>query len=588
MAAMTPRRALVLIGAMLAGLVALPAPTPSVAGGVVVQQIDIGTAGPLGPVTVIGDSVLVGASYEPSLPTRLAELGWGPIRFRASGGGSTGYHLDDRHEASLANWVRWWRAWGWDAPTVMVNLGANDAGFCRGSVVRCAATIRHLMDQLGPRPTVVWGKITHLDGRLASAWNAALDLVASERANLVLWDWPVTQIRQRIPLSADRIHLPNHGAYRQRSQVMATELTDLVAGARPHDAPAVTMPTGAAAPSTYTPLAPRRLLDTRRAGQWLVAGQRTRIALGGQVPRGTTAVAVAVTTTTSAGEGHVTVWSCDGAAPQSSVLNPAPGRDRSAQAVVAATTGLCVQSSVSTHVLVDLQGAFTTSSLGSRLRPLTPQRVVDTRVSGRRAEVSFQAPSGATAVAVTITATGARTPGFVSAFGCGSPTRDTSVVNVSVNETVASSAYVPVGRGGRVCVSTTADTDVLVDLTASFHPGSSGLRFVPTAPTRLLDTRTGTGGWRGRQHPRQVLEVVAAPRGALAVTGTLTHIAPANDGFLTANACPGDANTSNVSTSRGGVMAASVTTAVDAGRRLCVAASTLAHTAFDLTGWWQR
>ena len=588
MAAMTPRRALLIIGATLAGLVAMASPTPSAAGGVVVRQIDIGTPGPLGPVTVIGDSVLVGASYEPSLPVRLADLGWGPIRFRASGGGSTGYHLDERHEASLANWVRWWRAWGWDAPTVMVNLGANDAGFCRASVPRCAATIRHLMDQLGPRPTVVWGKITHLDQRLANAWNAALDLVAGERPNLVLWDWPATQARGRIPLSADRIHLPNHAAYRQRSQVMATELTDLVAGAQPHDVPVVVMPAGAATPSTYTTLTPRRLLDTRRTGRWLVAGQRAQIALRGHVPRGTTAVAVGVTTTTSAGEGHVTVWSCDGGAPESSMVNPTPGRDRSSQAVVAATTRLCVQSSTATHVLVDLQGAFTTGDAGSRLRPLTPQRVVDTRASGRTGQVSFVAPRGADAVALTITVTNAGTPGFVSAFGCGTPVGDTSVVNVSVNETVANSAYVPVGRDGRVCVTSTADADVLVDLTASFHPGAHGLRFVPVSPTRLLDTRTGVGGWRGRQYPRQVLEVTAAPRGARAVTGTLTHIAPANDGFLAASACPGSVETSAVNTPRGSVMAGSLTTAVSSTGRLCVMASTLGHTAFDMTGWWQR
>jgi hypothetical protein len=41
-------------------------------------------------VTVIGDSVLVGASYEPSLPTLLAQQGWGPVRFRAGLGYTAG------------------------------------------------------------------------------------------------------------------------------------------------------------------------------------------------------------------------------------------------------------------------------------------------------------------------------------------------------------------------------------------------------------------------------------------------------------------------------------------------------------------
>ena len=38
----------------------------------------VGTPGPLGPITVIGDSVMVGATVEPSLPNLLAQRGWGP------------------------------------------------------------------------------------------------------------------------------------------------------------------------------------------------------------------------------------------------------------------------------------------------------------------------------------------------------------------------------------------------------------------------------------------------------------------------------------------------------------------------------
>jgi hypothetical protein len=247
-----------------------------------------------------------------------------------------------------------------------------------------------------------------------------------------------------------------------------------------------------------------------------------------------------------------------------------------------------VRSSSATHLLVDVQGVFTTDTTGSRLRPITPRRVIDTRSSGRATSIWFQAPTGATAVAVTLTATGARTGGYLSAFPCGGSSGNTSVVNVTAGDTVAGSAYVAVGRDGRVCVDAMADTDVLVDLTGSFHRGSTGLRYVPSTPTRLLDTRTGTGGWVGFHGRGQTLDVAAGPVGAQAVTGTLTQITPGTSGFVTAAPCSTTPDTSNVNTARGGVMAASITVAVSTQRRLCVTASTPGHTAFDLTGWWRR
>lgn len=564
---------------------------PVQAGGLVVKEIDIAEAGPLGPVTVIGDSVLVGAAYEPSLPVRLAALGWGPIKFRASGGGSTGFHLDDRHEASLRNWVRWWRERGWDAPTVIVNLGANDAGICSGDTARCAAAIRHLLDQIGPGPTVVWGKITHLYAGHARAWNAALDQVAAERSNLLLWDWPAAQVAHGIALSGDRIHLGGTAPYRKRSVVMAQEITDLVAVARPVAATA-SAPVSRLAPSTYTPAAPRRLLDTRLdpglKGQPVAAGRQVRIALAGRVPANTTAVAVGITATSTDSDGYVTVWPCAETRPEVSMLNTRAGHDRAAQAVVPATNVLCVHSSTASHLLVDLQGWFTSDTTGSRLRPVTPRRVIDTRATGRSGRVSFEAPRGATAVAITVTATGAVSQGFLSAHSCTGPSGATSVVNVTPGETVAGTAFVPTGTDGQVCVTASTDTDIVVDLSGSFHRGGTGLRFVPVPPTRVLDTRVGLGGWRGLHGRNQSLDVVVVPNGGQAVTGTLTQINPATTGHLSAAPCHQRSDTSSVNTARGGVMAASVTVGVSTSRRLCLTASTPGYTTFDLTGYWRR
>ena len=592
MAGVMRRLAFLTVAAATAALPALaPGPTAQ-AGGVVVREIEITEPGPLGPVTVVGDSVLVGAAYAPSLPVRLAELGWGPIRFRASGGGSTGFHLDDRHEASLRNWVRWWRERGWDAPTVIVNLGANDAGICSGNVAECAAAIRHMLDQIGPTPTVVWGKITHLNARHAAAWNTALDQVAAERTNLLLWDWPTAQQVHGIALSGDRIHLGGKAPYAKRSAVMAQEITDLVAVARPEPSAVTALPRAATRPATYEPVAPRRLLDTRRdpllQGRPVAAGRQLRISLTGKVPRGTTAVAVGITATGTTADGDVRVWSCAGDAPETSMLTTAAGGDRAAQAVVAASDALCLRSSTATHLVVDLQGAFTSAATGSRLRAVTPRRLIDTRGSTTTRQVSFNAPSGATAVAITVTATEPRGTGYVSAHACGGDADVTSLVNMLPGDTVAGTAFVATGRDGRVCVTASTDTHLMVDLTGSFHRGTSGLRFVAVAPTRVLDTRRGTGGWRGLHGRGQRLDLIAAPAGAEAVTGTLTQIAPATQGHLSATPCTDGGNTSSVNTARGQVRAVSVTVQVSAQRRLCVTASTPGQTAFDLTGYWRR
>ena len=168
-------------------------PAANAAGGEAAFQID--TPGPLGAISVIGDSVLVGAAIEPSLPTQLAAQGWGPIRFRAGLGYTAGNFQPGGSRFSVANWLTWWRAEGWDAPNLVVNLGNNDVGFCKASLTCNADTIRYVLDAAGPDTTVWWSKITRLYTLQAEAdaYNGALDLVASERPNLKVWDWPAAQ-----------------------------------------------------------------------------------------------------------------------------------------------------------------------------------------------------------------------------------------------------------------------------------------------------------------------------------------------------------------------------------------------------------
>ncbi len=543
--------------------------------------------GPLGPITILGDSVLVGASYEPSLPTRLAEQGWGPIRFQARGGYSSGRHRPYNDQWALSTWIRTWRTQGWDPPNVVINLGANDVGFCDHTVACNLATIRYLMDVIGPNPSVFWPMVTTADPRDQAAWNTALLQAAAERPNLVVWDWPTARLQEGIPISWDNTHLAGTDAYRRRSLLMATEITARL-GPTTHQGNDAPVPGPAGPPLDYQALTPSRVTDTRTAGTPapVAAGESLVVDLGSAVPVGSTAVAVNVTADAPDGEGYLTAYACDAAVPEASTVNFEAGATRAAHTVapLSAARTLCIYASVRTHVLVDLQGAMTTAPAG-RLTPLEPDRVLDTRYAGRDTVVGFDAPVGATAVALNLTATGARADGYLTAYPCGIDPPNVSNVNYRAGESIAVSAFVPVGADGRVCVFAPVPTDVIVDLTGVFRPGL-GLHFVPAAPTRMLDTRTGVGGWVGRFAAGQTIDVLVAPAGAAAVTGTLTMVRPSPGGYLTAypagSAVPA---TSSVNAADGAVRANSTTLGI-AGGRLDVLSSARSHALFDVTGWW--
>lgn len=566
---------------------------PVAGGGTASAEADIDlrvdAPGPLGAVTILGDSVLSGSGYAPStLPSMLADRGWGPIRFRAGLGYTAGNLLPaSRQTFSTAYWIRLWRSEGWDAPNVVVNLGNNDVGFCRADVACNATAIRYLLDQIGPGHMVWWSKITRLYTQRAEmdAYNAALDLVAAERPDqLRVWDWPAAQAANAVPLAWDAIHLPNLGAYRIRSRLMADDITAQLARAA-HVGADAALPVGVGAPSEYVPLPPERVLDTRTTGQRLAAGATIRLDLAAEVPAGTSAIAANVTAVDPGAAGFLTAYPCSAARPLASSGNYTAGVSRGAQAVVplAADGSLCVYSSAAADVVVDLQGAFVAE--GDRFSPLAPTRLVDTRTAGRAEVLALAAPAGASAVALNLTATNATTGGYLTAYPCGTERPVVANVNFAPLDTVGGAAFVPVGVDGRVCVSTYGSADVVVDLTGTFAPTGS-YAFTPSVPTRTYDTRDATGGWAPIQGSGQVVDVRVAPPDAAAVTGTLTIVGPIGDGFLSAYGCAAVPDTASVNSASAGVVANAVTVGVAASGRLCIRALTTTHVVFDTTGWW--
>ena len=302
------------------------------------------------------------------------------------------------------------------------------------------------------------------------------------------------------------------------------------------------------------------------------------------------AAAVNVTSVDQATGGFLTVYPCGTERPLASSVNFLAGQPRGALATTLlrpADRALCVFSNTATNVVVDLQGVFVPSG-GLLFAPVTPDRVLDTRNTGRFPTIAIQAPPGASAVAATLTVTGSNFAGFLTAYPCsaGFNIPVVSSVNWLPGETVAGAVFVPVADDGTFCMSSNAPVDVIVDVTGVFS-GAGTLRFTPVPPTRMVDTRVGTGGWRGHQAPGQTIEIGAAPEAAVAVTGTITMVDPGVSGYLTGTICGQPVGaTSSVNGAGSSVMANSLTVGLSPGGNLCITSLVATHTLFDTTGWW--
>lgn len=547
------------------------------------RDITLPAPGPLGAVTVFGDSVLLGSALvSPTLPDQLQAMGWGPIVFRAGVGNRAG----PTGNASTAGWwIQTWRSQGWDAPNIIVNLGANDSAVCRTDVACSRRRILDVVDVIGAGHRIWWPMITRhpVYGPDAAAWNTALAQIAAERDDFYTWDWPA-EMASGGYVTSDFTHLDAAG-YRKRSLRMATLFTNDLARAERVGADAE-LPSPTAAASRYLPLAPSRVIDTRHdAPGRRPGGSELAVDLGDRLPAGTTAVAINVTAAQPDADGYLSAGAC-GRPNSGSTVNFTRLTDRGAMTVtpLGPDGRVCVFNSTATDVIVDLQGAFVEQPDQVGFTPLASnQRLVDTRNSGRSQVIVVPTPPGASAVAVNLTVVDAAGVGWLRATPCDAVT-EVSNVNFGPLEAVAGSAYVTTSAENTICVETSISADVIVDLTGTF--GVGGLSFVPVPPTRMLDTRNAIGGWAPIQGAGQTLDVRVAPPDARAVTGTLTIVGAVTAGFLVAHSCGPTPPTSSVNAAAGRALANSLTTGVSDSQRLCVYTHPVTNSLFDVTGWW--
>ncbi|AUG81325.1 hypothetical protein CFP65_6680 [Kitasatospora sp. MMS16-BH015] len=260
--------------------------------------------------------------------------------------------------------------------------------------------------------------------------------------------------------------------------------------------------------SLYTPLAPRRVLDTRSGLGTTAAGPvRTDGYVHLKLPaelKGAKAVTMNVTVTAPTSAGYLTVYP-DGVGGTTGIsnLNWTAGTTI-ANLVTVPVTDDTVWFHVggqpgTVQIVADLQGSY--GQQGNAFTPTGPARVLDTREGNGAALRQGQTldlplaglrgiPADATAVTLNMTVTQPTDRGYLTVYPAGTERPTASNLNWVPGQTIANLVTVPV-KDGKVTLFAgggQGEVHVVADVAGYYSPGSYGT-FRSVTPYRLLDTR---------------------------------------------------------------------------------------------------
>jgi hypothetical protein len=282
--------------------------------------------------------------------------------------------------------------------------------------------------------------------------------------------------------------------------------------------------------ATFVGATPRRVVDTRNG----IGVPKVRIPAGGTItiplagaamqrsdgstdviPADATAIAMNVTAVLPSQAGFFTIWPCGAAMPVASNVNFARGSVVANGVVASLGEGgaVCLYSDQQSDVLVDVLGWFGggaqppfTGSVPSRLvdsrnavggptgllTPAAPKSVPVRGVTVTVDNTPQQVPADASAVALNVTMVEARAAGFATVWPCGAPMPEASNVNFGRGGTAANGVIAPIGADGSVCIFTSADAHLIVDI-AGWFTGGATPAFTGNNPRRFVDTRNNIG-----------------------------------------------------------------------------------------------
>ena len=383
----------------------------------------------------------------------------------------------------------------------------------------------------------------------------------------------------------------------------------------------VPVPTSDTTPrsSGFTALNPTRIFDTRPGeADGAIVVPKTRydgsnvlsvmIAGAAGVPEtNVAAVSLNITVVDPVGPGFITVYPC-GDRPLASTLNYVAGETVANASITAVSPEgeVCVFTSTGAYLLADVNGWFAT---GSGFSPLTPARIFDTRPDQAQGEVVVpkhrstdvrvnvtampEIPTeGVAAVALNVTVVDAVAPGFVTVYPCGDRPLASSL-NYLAAETVPNAVITPLSTAGELCLHSSVEAHLLVDVDGWFAAGSG---FVGATPVRLLDTRPSeTQGAvpvdKQQYGGHAVLKVTVTgtagvpSSGVAAVSLNVTVVDPVGSGFVTVFPCGDVPTASSLNFVSGQTIANAVVTPLSPTGDVCLYSSVDAHLVADINAW---
>jgi PKD repeat protein len=324
----------------------------------------------------------------------------------------------------------------------------------------------------------------------------------------------------------------------------------------------VTVPPGA----TFTALTPTRFLDTRvgtgLSGKFVASVPRA-FQVAGQhgVPANAIAITGNLTVVGQKAAGYVFLGPSAPVDPTSSTLN-FPKGDVRANAVSVSLNGTGKLEAVykagpgkTTDLILDVTGYYVEGTSDATYTAIAPTRFLDTRV-GKGLNGKFSAntprnnllvagvggvPANAIAVSGNLTVTGQTKAGYVSLGPSVTSSPTSSTINFPTGVALANAVTVPLSGSGYLGAvykaGAGATTDLVLDITGYYTNDTSGAKYFPLSPTRLLDSRIGTGlsGKFSSSSPRnfQISSGSGAvPTAAVAITGNLTVTRQTKAGYV--------------------------------------------------------
>ena len=473
----------------------------------------------------------------------------------------------------------------------LVELGYNDSQSTLG------AEIDQVMTSLVAKGIRSIGWVTMSERRTTNgianyaAGNAALRTAKLRWPQLSIFDWDAASIggsRDRWFVKDDNVHLTTSG-----QAEFAIWLRDR----------AIELAGG-------TPSAP----------QWVAEvgpGVNLRIPILGErgVPStGVSAVSLNITASGADATGFITVWPCGSTQPSTANVYFSGPQSVTGEVLAAIdTTGkVCIASSTPAHISVDVNGYFTAG-----LRVTSLQRVVDTRADSAQGlrevakvklarkgvlrvkmtdlVVAGVPATGVGAVVLNITAMNSVRNGYIKAYNCA---KRPKVWNLSFSQNVPAStmAVVPVKSStGEVCIYSSAETDVLLDVMGWFAPTDFGIM----KPQRLIDTRTTqpqgvvsvSKAMIGQKKKLKIkltkLSALGLPAtGVAGVLVTVTVKSPAADGALMIYPCGVHPKLADLNYFAGQKIGTTVVVPVQQTTgRICVYSSAMSDVVVDIAGW---